>query len=110
RFLVFRYKPGTTAQQKRTMLENFIKLYDANKDLFSHGRKGGMKNSTEGFDKGFGGSLFCLIFEEKEHRDQFVTNAEHIKYKFCTIYLSMSAIDLVEDVIVYDLCYGVYGY
>lgn len=53
RLAAFKYKPGTTNEQKKAALDGLIELYEVNKHLVNYGPKGGMNNSTEGFDKGF---------------------------------------------------------
>jgi hypothetical protein len=53
RFAAFKYKPGTTDEQKRASLDGLVKLYEVNKHFVNYGPKGGKNNSTEGFDKGF---------------------------------------------------------
>ncbi|KAK0459008.1 uncharacterized protein EV420DRAFT_345087 [Desarmillaria tabescens] len=102
RFAAFKYKPGTTDEQKRHALEGLIKLYEENARMVNHGPVGGRNNNPEGFDKGFD-VLFTVEFKSKEHRDEFIPDAKHVAYK-------MSIRDIVEDVIIYDFEKGDYGY
>ncbi|EGO02873.1 hypothetical protein SERLA73DRAFT_150463 [Serpula lacrymans var. lacrymans S7.3] len=102
RFAAFKYKPGTTNEQKRASLDGLIKLYEDNAHMVDVGPRGGANNSTEGFDKGFD-VVFTVVFKSKAHRDEFVPDPAHLAYK-------ESIMSIVEDVIVYDYEEGVFGY
>ena len=40
RFAAFKYKPGTTDEQKRQVLDGLIKLYEENAHMVNHGPVG----------------------------------------------------------------------
>ncbi|EMD33485.1 hypothetical protein CERSUDRAFT_87328 [Gelatoporia subvermispora B] len=102
RFAAFKYKAGTTNEQKRASLDGLLKLYEENAHLVNYGPRGGRNNNPEGFDKGFD-VVFTVQFKDIKSRDDFIPDPKHVAYK-------MSIMDIVEDVIVYDFEEGNYGY
>ncbi|KIP03532.1 hypothetical protein PHLGIDRAFT_235963 [Phlebiopsis gigantea 11061_1 CR5-6] len=102
RFAAFKYKPGTTEEQKRKALDGLIALYEENAHLVNQGPTGGRNNNPEGLGKGFD-IVFTVEFKSEANRDEFIPDPKHVAYK-------MSIMDIVEDVIVYDFVKGDYGY
>ncbi|OSX67398.1 hypothetical protein POSPLADRAFT_1127555 [Postia placenta MAD-698-R-SB12] len=102
RFAAFKYKSGTTDEQKRKILDGLIQLYKNNEHMINYGPRGGRNNNPEGHDKGFD-VVFTVQFKSREARDEFIPDAKHIAYK-------MSILDMVEDALVYDFEKNDYGY
>ncbi|KIM82354.1 hypothetical protein PILCRDRAFT_820757 [Piloderma croceum F 1598] len=94
RFAAFKYKQGTTGQQKRAWFDGLVSLYAANADRVNFAPKVGCNHNPQGYGKEFD-VMFTVEFKSEQDRDGFMADPRHNEYR-------ASIKDIVEDIIFYD--------
>ncbi|KZV63054.1 hypothetical protein PENSPDRAFT_657640 [Peniophora sp. CONT] len=97
----WKYKDGTSDEQKRVNKEGLLRVYAELAHLVNHGPIGGKNISKMGFDKGFD-LVFTVEFKSEETRDEFNVHTIHEEYV-------KGIQESFEDIFVYDFVKDDYG-
>ncbi|KZV63056.1 hypothetical protein PENSPDRAFT_758279 [Peniophora sp. CONT] len=97
----WKYKEGTTDEQKLVAKDGLIRLYTDLAHLVNHDPIGGKNTSKLGLNKGLD-IAFTVEFKSEEARDEFDTNPMHET-------LVKEFGQFVEDIFIFDLVKDDYG-